>query len=942
MSSLAADLRRVIAGEVRFDATSRALYSTDASNYRLVPIGVVVPRSVDDVLATLEVCRKHEAPVVSRGGGTSLSGQTANTAVVIDHSKYLTAILDLDPDRRVARVQPGLVLDELRQQAERHGLTFGPDPATHNRCTIGGMIGNNSCGVHSIMAGKTEENVEGLDVVTYEGLRMDATAMADAEIAVAVAGGGRMGELVQGLLRLRDDYADLIRERYPDIPRRVSGYNLPSLLPERGFHLGQALVGSESTCVTVLEARLRLVPSPRARALALLPYGDITQAADAVSDVMQHDPIGLEGFDHRLSDVIRTRGLHVDDLALLPDAGAWLLVEFGGDDEDEARGRADGCAHRVNGARVIHEPDQQARVWELREAALGASRLMPDGTRCWPGWDDAAVAPERLGDYLREFQSLLRSYDLTSMLYGHFGHGCVHAEIAFDLASREGVQRFRRFLREATELVVRYGGSISGEHGDGQARGELLPLMFGEELVSAMRRFKALWDPTGRMNPGKIVDPLQIDSDLRLAPANRPRPVSTAFAYPDDGGSFAHAAERCAGVGLCRRHGGATMCPSYMATREEQHSTRGRARLLYEMLNGQLEEGWRNSGVREALDLCLACKGCLHECPVAVDMATYKAEFMHHHYRHRLRPRAAYAMGLLHLWAPMAGAVPSLANGISHGGATAPLAKRLGGIAAQRALPPFAPTPLRRSLRHRPRQRGATVLLFADTFTDYFHPDAGHAALRVIEALGHTVAVPRGRACCGRPLYDFGMLDLARATLRRALRTLHPAIAAGVPVIVLEPSCMATFRDELVKLLPNDEDAARLSKQVMTLSEFLLRDGEDWQPVPRSGDALLHGHCHQKALGGLEADREALTRAGLTVREPAKGCCGMAGSFGFDARHIDVSLAIAEHELLPAVRAAPAETLLVADGFSCREQIRQGTGRTAIHTAEALDPQRPV
>ncbi|MGN6379614.1 MAG: FAD-binding and (Fe-S)-binding domain-containing protein, partial [Gaiellales bacterium] len=666
MASLAQGLRRAVAGEVRFDAGSRALYSTDASNYRFIPLGVVVPRSTDDVLATVDLCRDHDAPIVSRGGGTGLSGQTTNAAVVIDHSKYLTRILDLDPDRRTARVQPGIVLDVLRTEAERHGLTFGPDPATHNRCTIGGMVGNNSCGVHSIMAGKTEENVECLDVLTYDGLRFSAGPMDDAATARALRGGGRLAELIRGLLDLRDRYGDQIRSTYPDIPRRVSGYNLPSLLPEGGFHLGQALVGSESTCVTVLEAELRLVDSPPHRALALLPYSDIAAAADAVPEVMAHEPIGLEGFDRRLADAIRDKHLHVEDLRLLPDSGAWLLVEFGGENADEARALAERCAESVDGSRVVHEAEQQQRVWEVREAALGASRLMGDGTRCWPGWDDAAVAPERLGGYLRDFQGLLRRYGYTSMLYGHFGHGCVHAEIAFDLVTPEGVSAFRRFLNEAAELVVSYGGSLSGEHGDGQARGELLDIMFGGELVSAMRQFKALWDPRGRMNPGKVVDPLPLDGNLRLSPPHRPKEVPTVFAYPSDDGSFAHAAQRCAGVGLCRRHEGGTMCPSYMATREEQHSTRGRSRLLYELLNGQLDGGWRNEDVREALDLCLACKGCRHECPVSVDMATYKAEFMHHHYKGRLRPRDAYAMGLIQLCAPAAWVAPRVVNAAAH------------------------------------------------------------------------------------------------------------------------------------------------------------------------------------------------------------------------------------------------------------------------------------
>jgi len=641
--ALAAMLTAQLRGEVRFDSGSRALYATDASNYRQRPLGVVIPRDIDDVVAAVDICRRFEAPILARGGGTSLAGQCCNDGVVLDFSRYVNRVLAVDAEQRWALVEPGAVLDDLRAVAEEHGLTFGPDPATHSHCTLGGMIGNNSCGVHSILAGRTSDNVLELEVLTYDGVRMWVGPTSDEQYAAILDNGGRPAEIYRALRDLRDRYAELIRGRYPDIPRRVSGYNLDDLLPERSFDVARALVGSESTCVLVLAARLRLVPSPPARRTLLLGYPDGAAAADAVPQVLAHHPIGLEGFDDVLVGDVQARGLHPDGVAVLPDGGGWLLAEFGADTDAEAEAAAQACRDALgNDTARLLDVDQAPAVWAVRESGLGAAARVPGQADTHPGWEDAAVDPARLGDYLREFRALTERYGYHAALYGHFGQGCVHTRISFDLVTADGVTAFRSFLTDAAQLCVKYGGSLSGEHGDGQARAALLPIMYGAELVAAFGQFKRIWDPDGRMNPGKVVDPYPVDENLRYGPDHRPLQLATFFAYPEDRHDFSRAADRCVGVGNCRQHEGGLMCPSYQATGEEQHSTRGRARLLFEMLNGaHRDQGWRDEAVKDALDLCLACKGCKSECPVNVDMATYKAEFFAHYYARRLRPPAA-------------------------------------------------------------------------------------------------------------------------------------------------------------------------------------------------------------------------------------------------------------------------------------------------------------
>jgi FAD/FMN-containing dehydrogenase/Fe-S oxidoreductase len=947
-AALAAELRRELRGEVRFDPGYRALYATDGSNYRQVPIGVVLPRDADDVVAAVAACRRHGAPVLARGGGTSLAGQCCNVAVVVDFSKHMRRILALDPAAGTARVEPGVVLDVLRQAAERHHLTFAPDPATHNHCTLGGMIGNNSCGVHSVMAGKTVDNVIGLEVLTYDGLRLAVGPTGDAELERIRRAGGRRGEIYAGLERLRDRYAELIRARYPKIPRRVSGYNLDELLPENGFNVARALVGSEGTCISVLQAVVRLVASPPSRTLVVLGFGDIYAAGDRVPDILRYGPIGLEGIDDRLVADMKKTGLHAAYLELLPAGGGWLLVEFGGASQDEADGKARRLIDAMDGGsqppamKLYADQGEAEMIWEVRKSALAATARVPGSPDTWEGWEDSAVPPERVGDYLRQMRALYDRYGYHGALYGHFGQGCIHTRITFDLVTAGGIQKFRAFLDDAADLVLSFGGSLSGEHGDGQARAELLPKMFGPELVEAFREFKTLWDPQGKMNPHKLVDPYRITENLRLGAGYRPAKVETAFRYPDDDGSLARATLRCVGVGECRRQHGGTMCPSYRVTQEEMHSTRGRARLLFEMLEGDpVTGGWRDEAVKESLDLCLACKGCRSDCPMKVDMATYKAEFLSHYYAGKLRPRHAYAFGLIHWWARAASRAPRLANFVTHAPGLAALAKAAAGMAPRRRVPAFAGETFTRWFARRAAVPSAgeapAVLLWPDTFTNYFQPEVGRAAVEVLEAAGFRVTLPRVPLCCGRPLYDHGMLDLAKRQLRQILAALRPELDAGTPIVGLEPSCLAVFRDELGNLLPQDEDARRLGKQSFLLSELLSR------PVPAGKlprlrrRALLHGHCHHKAVVGMEAEERVLRAAGVDLQPLDGGCCGMAGSFGFaPGEPYRISVAAGELALLPAVRAAPPGTLIVADGFSCREQIAQQTARRGLHLAQVL------
>jgi FAD/FMN-containing dehydrogenase/Fe-S oxidoreductase len=947
-AELESELKRCVRGEVRFDRGSRALYATDGSNYRQIPIGLVLPRDEGDVVAAVAACRKFGAPVLPRGAGTSLAGQCCNVAVILDFTKYMNQIVELDPEWRFTRVQPGVVLDTLRNQAEVHHLTFAPDPSSHNRCTIGGMIGNNSCGAHSLLGGKTVDNVEELRILLYDGTKITVGATSGRDLQAIIACGGRRGEVYNSLLKIRDEYADLIRARFPKIPRRVSGYNLDELLPENDFNLARALVGTEGTCAIVLEAKLKLIPSPQHRVLVGLGYQDAFHAADHVPEILEFAPIGLEGFEGSIVEGLRKK--RASNLELLPTGGGYLLVEFGADDAGEARRAATQLIDRLKNVSAppsmrMYTAGEAKAVWHIREAGPRAAAFAPGAPAEWEGWDDAAVPPDKLGGYLRDIRRLMNEYGYHGAFYGHFGHGCIHTRITFDLESESGIRKYGEFIERAADLVVSYGGSLSGEHGDGQSRAALLPKMFGRELVEAFGKFKRAWDPENKLNPHKVVDPYLPTENLRLGADYRPHKPETHFQFPEDDGSLAKATLRCIGLGACRKNDGGTMCPSYMVTREEQHSTRGRAHMLFELLQGEvLRDGWNDEHVKKSLDLCLSCKACKSECPANVDVATYKAEFLSHYYENKRRPLQAHVFGKINRWARFASAAPEFANFLAHAPGLRHLLGLTLGLAPQRQLPRFAGQNFERWARrkrpqvfeqHRKAEK-TEVVLWIDTFNNYFHPETSRAALEVLEHAGFTVRCPQQVLCCGRPLYDFGMLNDAKQYLRAIMDALGGEIDAGLPIVVLEPSCASVFRDELGNLYPNDARASHLRDQTFLLSEFLEKRVPGYVPQRISAKILLHGHCHHKALMKMTDEEKLLRRAGAVVECPDTGCCGMAGPFGFERDKFEVAQAVGERVLLPAVRSATAETLIVADGFSCREQIRQSTGRTAIHLADVL------
>ncbi|MDL5202244.1 FAD-binding and (Fe-S)-binding domain-containing protein [Streptomyces sp. ALI-76-A] len=944
MADLERELREAVRGEVGFDVTSRALVTMDASNYRRVPLGVVAPRDADDVVAALAVCRAHGVPVVPRGGGTSIAGQATGTGVVLDFTRHMNRLLSLDPEAGTAVVQPGLVLDRLQEAAAPHGLRFGPDPSTHSRCTLGGMIGNNSCGSHSVAWGTTADSVRELSVLTARGERLRL-------------GPGWAGA-PEGLRGLVDSELPRLRTGFPDLPRRISGYALDALLPEKGADTARAFCGSEGTLGVLTEAVVRLVRAPRARALAVLAYADESAAAEAAAGLLPYGPLTVEGM---AADLVASP-------ADLPRGAAWLFVETGGESPGEARARAEAIvrAADVVDARVVTDPAGQRALWRIREDASGTATRMADGSEAWPGWEDCAVPPARLGAYLRDFRELLAAHGLRGTPYGHFGDGCIHVRIDFDLLTGAGVARFRGFSEDLAGLVVAHGGSLSGEHGDGQARAELLPRMYGAETVALFERVKAVWDPDDLLNPGMLVRPAPLDANLRFAVLPR-RPVDVAFGYPSDGGDFSAAVRRCVGVAKCRTttaSGPAVMCPSFRVTGEEEHSTRGRARLLHEMLAGELvTDGWRSPQVRDALDLCLSCKGCRSDCPVGVDMATYKAEFLHHHYAGRRRPAAHYSMGWLPVWLRWVGLLRA-APVVNALGAVRPLAavlKRAGGIAAERRIPRVAGETFSRWWRRRPpaRTSGTLVVLWPDTFTEHLSPSVGRAAVRVLEAAGLRVALPpalrlprapvgdgrssgppplpraRARVCCGLTYVSTGQLDRAREVLRRTLDLMAPVLETDAPVVVLEPSCAAALRTDLPELLHDDPRAARLAAKVLTFAETLERLAPDWTPPRVDRPVAGQTHCHQHAVLGDAADRRVRRAAGLTG-ELAGGCCGLAGNFGFERGHFEVSAACAEERLLPAVRAAGGDTVILADGYSCRTQLEQLAGVRGRHLAEVL------
>jgi FAD/FMN-containing dehydrogenase/Fe-S oxidoreductase len=950
VESLARRLNSELRGTARQDVVTRALYATDASNYRLVPDLVVVPADVDDLTVAVTLAADAGAPVVVRGAGTSMAGNAIG-GVVIDVSRHVNRILDLDPAARTAVVEPGVVLTDLTGAAARHGLTFGADPSSASRATLGGMIANNACGAHSVAWGTTADNLIGLEALLADGTRLDLTvppAGTDTVrwMAAHAARPGREGELHHALQALAQREALTVSRRFSGLKRRISGYALDRLLPERGYDVARFLCGTEGSLAVTLRATVELVELPAAKALLVLGFRDSFTAAECVPVVLPHRPLTMESINAALVDRLPDQVRQDAIAAGMPDGTAWLLIEVGGDDAEQAARMGRAIIADLDAAGVpatstlVTDAKAQGVLWRCRRDGTGLATRRADGAEAWAGWEDAAVPPDKLARYLRELDQLMAEHNLSGASYGHFGEGCMHMRIDFDLLSRAGLATYRSFVEQATDLVVGLGGSVSGEHGDGRARSELLTRMYGADVMRLFSEVKRLWDPAGVMNPNIIANPLPLDADVRHAGPASSRRLPTVFAYPQDGHDFAQAQRRCVGVGKCRQASGGVMCPSYQVTREEKHSTRGRAHLLWEMLQGDvITDGWRSTEVRDALDLCLSCKGCLSDCPVNVDMATYKSEFLHHHYKRRLRPLSHYSMGWLPVLSRLAALAPGLVNGVTASRARG-LLKRMGGIAPQRAIPRFAEQPLTRWLRRRRRPtvtatRGK-VVLWPDSFTTYLSPEVGRAAVRVLEAAGFEVVLPRGSVCCGLTWISTGQLTVARRVLRHSLGVLEEYLDAGIPVVGLEPSCTAVFRHEATDLFPGDERAARAKKLTHTLAELLAAYAPDWRPPTVGAKALVQTHCHQHSVMGFEADAALMRAAGIDATVPDSGCCGMAGNFGFEKGHYEVSQAAGERVLLPAVRAADPATEIIADGFSCRTQIAQGTDRVPVHLAQVL------
>jgi FAD/FMN-containing dehydrogenase/Fe-S oxidoreductase len=929
-ADLLSALRRAGVGDVDDSGLARALYSSDGSLYRVLPRVVVRPRHPDEIEATLTVCREAGVPLTARGAGTSIAGNAVGPGVVVDTSRYLSRVRDIDAEARTATVDPGLVQAALQKAAAPHGLRFGPDPSTHNRCTIGGMIGNNACGSRALGYGRTSDNVVGLDVVTGGGQRLRLGPGGDAQ------DGGVLAEL----RTLVDGELAAIRTELGRFGRQVSGYSLEHLLPERGFDVAKALVGSEGTLALVLGATVRLVADAPFRGLVVLGYPSMADAADATPALLRHEPTACEGLDQRI--VQRLRDVPAAVVPDLPRGDGWLIVELTGDTVAEIEGKARGVLADAGAldSLVVTDPAEAAAIWRIREDGAGLAARTSDGRPAHAGWEDAAVPVERLGDYLRGFEELLGAHGLQGVPYGHFGDGCVHVRIDFPLGHGpdRGREAYRAFVTDAAALVARFGGSVSGEHGDGRARSELLASMYSPHVLGLFERVKAVFDPGDVLNPGVLVRPARVEDDIRVAAAPR-RTTGLALAYRHDGGDFSAAVHRCTGVGKCRadlQASGGVMCPSWPATREEKDTTRGRARVLQEMLApGGPVRDWRSPEVHDALDLCLSCKGCSRDCPTGVDMAAYKAEVLHQSYRRRVRPRSHYTLGRLPRWADLAARAPRLVNAVMTSRLGGRVAKWGAGVDQRRSLPAFAPRTFRAGWAARPGTgEGRPVALWVDSFTDHFAPEVAEATAQVLTAAGYRVQVPPAEACCGLTWITTGQLDTARRTLARTVSLLAPLADAGVPIVGVEPSCTAVLRGEAQDLVPG-EAAARVAAATRTLAE-LLRDTPGWTPPSLAGvEVVAQPHCHHAAVLGWSADERLLRDAGATVRRVG-GCCGLAGNWGVERGHHDVSVAIAEHQLLPAVRSAGPDAVVLADGFSCRTQLDDLAGRRALHLAQLL------
>ncbi len=912
----------------------------------MLPAVVVEPLDIDDVISILAVSRETGVPVTSRGGGTSIAGNAIGTGIVIDVARHLNRVLEFDSGSRTALVEPGVLLSRLQEWAAPSGLRFGPDPSSQDRATIGGMIGNNACGPHAVAYGRTADNVTDLTAVDGTGRVLRTAAGL---------------QQVPGLTELVTANLDVIRTEFGTFGRQISGYCLEHLLPERGRSLTGALVGSEGTLAVTLDATVSLVPIRPARTLIVLGYPDMPSAADDVPGLLTHHPLAVEGLDARLVDAVRSAGRSA--VPPLPAGAGWLMVEVGGETLAEAADIAQAVVRDSSAVDSLVFPAGPAAtaLWRIRADGAGLAGRSPAGRPAWPGWEDAAVPPDRLGAYLRDFDDLLADYQLTSIPYGHFGDGCVHARIDVPLEHDGSV--LRQFVMDAARLVISHGGSCSGEHGDGRARGEVLALQYSQRAIAAFGALKNLLDPRNLLNPGVIVDPRPLDADLRR-PQAAPVPAAGGFGFASDDGDFTAAVHRCVGIGRCRadtRASGGFMCPSYLATGQERDVTRGRARVLQELTIGARPPDWGSPQVSESLDLCLSCKACASDCPTGVDMARYKSEVLFRRYRRRPRPMSHYSLGWLPRWLGVLNKLPPrvaavVASAVNRSFSIPVLRRvvlRAGGL-GDRWIPALAPVHVTR--RPVPGSHdvpppadqaveGAAsagsapaVVLWVDSFTDAFDPDIARSAAAVLTAAGYRVVVPDRRACCGLSWISTGQLDGAKRRLRRLLDVLEPYAAQGMPIVGLEPSCTAVLRGDLTDLIADDPRADAVAGAVLTLAELLQQAavGAGWQPPDLSGQHfVVQPHCHQHSVMGFQADEELLTSCGGTVIAVA-GCCGMAGNWGMERGHHDLSVAIAGSALLPAVRSREPGTAVLADGFSCRTQITDLTGVRALHLAQLL------
>ncbi|QZS56593.1 FAD-binding and (Fe-S)-binding domain-containing protein [Rhodococcus opacus] len=931
--SLAAELRSSGVSDVLSDGTTRAAYSSDASLYRVRPLVVARPRHADEVAAALAVCRREGVPLTSRGGGTSVAGNAVGTGLILDFSRHMNRVLSIDRDAQTATVEPGTIQTVLQQAVAPHGLRFGPDPSTFTRCTIGGMIGNNACGSRTLGYGRTSDNVTGLHVLTGTGESLHLGSAGEVTASPALS----------ALQQVTRAGLATIRTELGQFGRQVSGYALEHLLPENRFDVTRMLVGTEGTLAVATRATVRLVSEPAHRVLVVLGYADIASAGDATPLVLKFDPTACEGIDSRIVEVVRERR-GPDAVPPLPTGAAWLFVEVVGDDLDETIARAQQVGRDCGAvdSLVVTDAGRTAQLWRIRADGAGLAGRSPAGLPAHAGWEDAAVPPAMLGDYLRDFDALMDEFNVTGLPYGHFGDGCLHVRIDWPLDKPGGSGIFRDFLVSASTLVAGYGGSLSGEHGDGRARSELLPLMYSPDAMNLFAAVKHVFDPDNILNPGVVVDPRPVDADLRIPAAPLLR-RNLALAYHHDDGDFTQAVHRCTGVGKCRADNTATggvMCPSYQATREEKDSTRGRARVLQEMINGTgIEGGWRSPEVHDALDLCLSCKGCSSDCPTGVDMAAFKSEVLHQSYKGRVRPASHYSLGWLPRWAKIASRAPGLVNATMRVPGIGPLALSSAGVDKRRTIPPFAKQTFRSWFKTTENDRATTgdpVLLFVDSFTNYFTPEVGHATVQVLEAAGYRPQLTDKQQCCGLTWISTGQLTAAKKILGRTVDALSGSAAAGIPIVGMEPSCTGVLRSDAAELLGTSA-AEPVAEATRTLAELLTDRG--WEPPSLQGKSVVaQPHCHHHSVMGWSPDAQLLEKAGAQVQRLG-GCCGLAGNFGVEKGHYEVSVAVAEQQLLPAVVGADADTTILADGYSCRTQLSDLTDRRGDHLAQLLAAQ---